>query len=260
MPKKTLHFPALVLFGIYAIYGFVLYPITEKVASDVVLSDTFLIYILEFLLPLTEWLGLAAAIGFVAYSIFQHGTRRSVPLFVLTAGAILFKSIAYFISYSVQRGSLQFGYHGRNTIASLLLANLVEALVLALMALVIHYESKRFKETERVKSQACKRLGQELPAESKRFFNFKKPLFHAALWGTVPYTAFRLFLFISSILPTYDFLDFYWIVIMLFTSVVIPAVSCFFCSLLCIKLTVWYVTRMEERQADEAADGTAQGE
>jgi hypothetical protein len=251
MPKKTLRFSALILFGIYVLYSFVLYPLQTRVGNDAVLNDTFLIYILEFLSPLTECLGLAAAIGFLAYSVYRYGTRNSAPLLCLSAGAILFKSAAYFISYSILKGSLQFGRDGKNTIISLLLTNLVEAVVLAVVVLLAHFETKRAKERLRTRELACKRLGKEPVPESKKILDFKSPFFRAVLFGSLPYVAFRIFLFVSSLLAPFYLIDFYWVIIFFFTSVLVPAVSCFFLSLLCIKLAEREYLRLENEEKEE---------
>lgn len=249
MPKKTLRFSALILFGIYVLYSFVLYPLQTRVGNDAVLNDTFLIYILEFLSPLTECLGLAAAIGFLAYSVYRYGTRSSAPLLYLSAGAILFKSAAYFISYSILKGSLQFGREGKNTIISLLLTNLVEAVVLAVVVLLAHFETKRAKERLRTRELACKRLGKEPVLESKKILDFKSPLFRAVCFGSIPYVAFRLFLFIY---PLFTPNIYYWIIIVsFFTAFLIPAVSCFFLSLLCIKLAEREYLCLENEEKEE---------
>ena len=257
MPKKTLHLPALMLFGIYAIYSFVLYPLNEKITYDVVLSDTALTYVLGYFLPLFEGLGLAAAFGFLTYSIYRYGTKNTIPFFVLNAFALLFKSATNFLSFSAGRGSLQFNTAGARFWRSLLVTNLFEAALIALTALLAHFGIRYLNEKNRKKQAACLRLKREFTPEGetypfKRFFNRKNPLLCAILGGALAYTAFRLFLYVSTMIMTYRSLTFYWIIIMLFTSVLLPAVSCYFLSILCLKLSERDRVRLEALAAAEA--------
>ena len=64
MPRSNLRFPAIFLFGIYAIYGCLLTPLMEYVVADTVLQNTILNDILDLFYNLFEALGIAAAFGF----------------------------------------------------------------------------------------------------------------------------------------------------------------------------------------------------
>ena len=257
MPKKTLHFPALMLFGIYALYSFVLYPLNEKITYDVVLSETALTYVLGYFLPLFEGLGLAASFGFLTYSIYRYGIRRTTPFFILNGIALLFKSATNFISFSAVSGSLQFNSAGFRFLESLLLTNLMECVLIALTAALAHFGIRHLEEKNRKKKSACLRLKKDFAPEGetypfKRPFNRKNPLLCAIMGGCLIYIAFRFFVYLATMISYHSSLEFYWIIIMLFTSVLLPAVSCYFLSLFCIKLSDRDRVRLEAIAAAEA--------
>ena len=265
MPKKTLHFPALMLFGIYALYSFVLYPLNEKITYDVVLSETALTYVLGYFLPLFEGLGLAASFGFLTYSIYRYGIRRTTPFFILNGIALLFKSATNFISFSAVSGSLQFNSAGFRFLESLLLTNLMECVLIALTAALAHFGIRHLEEKNRKKKSACLRLKKDFAPEGetypfKRPFNRKNPLLCAIMGGCLTYIAFRFFVYLATMISYHSSLEFYWIIIMLFTSVLLPAVSCYFLSLFCIKLSDRDRVRLEAIAAAEAEAEAAEAE
>lgn len=266
MPKKTLQFPALVLFGIFAIYGFMLYPLLVKVSNDMVLSGTPLYEIVNILYHLIQWLGVGAAFGFVIHSIYRFSTKKSISLFVLIGGAFLFKYVAYVISYSIMNGSLNVTSRAMDLYRSLLFTYLGDCLFVALAALLTHIWTTRLRQENRAKEASCKRLGlsfepvaSTLPFSLKRPFSRRNPLLRAAFWGTLAYAVLQALSFlVGEILyglsKSYYFADFFLSLYDFFTRILIPTALCYLITLICIKSAEWNRVRLETQQTEEETE------
>ena len=86
MELKNLRLPALVVFGIYAIYSCALAPLYQFLSVDIILSDTIWWDIVDFLFNLFEVLGIAACFGFLIHGIYHYTAKECRPLDVFLGG------------------------------------------------------------------------------------------------------------------------------------------------------------------------------
>lgn len=198
MQKRDLRIPALVLFGIYAIYSCVLIPLYQFIASDITLYLTLWWDVVDFFLNLFEVLGIAAAFGFLIYGVYRHSVKNCRPLFFLTGGALLFKYLASFIAISIAGGSIDLTYD----FASYLVSFLMEAAELAFAVLLAHLLTSTLAAEEKKRKKAARLLGKEISAQE--LIPFRRPLSRTnalqrtAFWSVLLMTAFRLIAYIIS--------------------------------------------------------------
>ena len=193
MERKALRLSALVIFGIYAIYGCVLAPLYQFLSTDIILSDTIWWDIVDFFFNLFEILGIAASFGFLIHGIYQYGIKKCRPLYILIGGALLFKYVSSIVAVSIVGGSLDLTADFGSYAVSLLL----EIAELSLVIFLSHQWISLFQsENQRMKNAAAT-LGQEFTPRGE-FFPFCKPfngnnlLQKTALWGMIAVTALRL--------------------------------------------------------------------
>lgn len=258
MTKKHLRLPALILLGIYAIAELVLFPLAQKSGSDIVWLETFWIYILQFLDPLMDWIGLAVIFGFVVHGVYRYGIRGSIPLYITIACVMLARVIMTVISVSAfQLGSLSFTYKGYITYFPQILSQLFEYIFIPLVIVLAHFGIKRLRDINRAKANHCKRLKKDFTPEGEtipftKLFKAKNPLLVALLLGAASYAFSRTLLFIITTVSLGT--EGYLIPILYATSVLVPAVACYFVSRFCIKIAEWNHLRIEKLEFEEDED------
>ena len=193
MQRKVLRLPALVIFGIYAIYACILAPLYQFLAADIVLSDTVLLDIVDFFFNLFEILGISASFGFLIHGIYRCGAKKCRPLYLLLFGALFFKYIASIVAISIVQGSLDLTADFTSYIVSIV----IEIAELVFVALLAHRLITSLQnENQRLKNAAAT-LGQSFTPRGE-FFPFRKlfsrinPLQRTAFWGMIAVTALRL--------------------------------------------------------------------
>ena len=197
MKRNALRLPALVLFGIYAIYSMALIPLYQFLSADFVLSDTIFWDIVDFFLNLFEVLGIAAAIGFVLHSIYRYGAKKCYPIYILTGGALLFKYVASIIAISIVGGSLDL----TADFSSYLISILMELAELGFMVFLGHRLITGLAEKNRTLKNAADALGKPYTPAGQCFplqglFHRINPMQRSAFWGMICVAALRLISFI----------------------------------------------------------------
>lgn len=197
MPRSTLRFPALFLFGIYAVYGCLLTPVMEYVVADTVLQNTVLYDVLDLLYNLFEALGVAAAFGFIIHGVYRFGAKSLTKLYLLTSGALLFKYLSSLIAVSIVRGSLDL----TDDYTSIILSFLIEvAECVLVIVLANRWVGSLLAENKKVIA-AAQKLGKEPVALFESFpfcrlFSRTNALQRTAFWGILAMTVLRLCSFI----------------------------------------------------------------
>ena len=193
MDKKSLRFPALVLFGIYAVYGAVLIPFYQIISADLVLMDTLWWDLVDFACQLFEILGIGAAIGFLVQGIYRHTYKKCVPLYLLLGGALLFKYVASIVAVSVVMGYLDL----TADFISLLVSFLIEAAELVLTAWLGHKLITTLCEKNRIRQNAARALDQAFISEGeflpfRRLFSRVNALQRTVFWSMIAVLLLRL--------------------------------------------------------------------
>ena len=193
MELRKLRLPALVVFGIYAIYSCALAPLYRFLSTDIILSDTVWWDVVDFLFNLFEVLGVAACFGFLIHGIYRYGTKKCRPLYILIGGALLFKYIASIIAISIVGGSLDLTADFTSYIVSFVI-EVAELLLVILLSqrriTVLQNENQRMKAAAATLEQDFTPRGEFFPL--RKLFCRNNPLQMTALFGMVAVTALRL--------------------------------------------------------------------
>ena len=193
MELKNLRLPALVVFGIYAIYSCALAPLYQFLSVDIILSDTIWWDIVDFLFNLFEVLGIAACFGFLIHGIYHYTAKKCRPLYILLGGALLFKYAASIIAISIVGGSLDLTADFTSYIVSFV----IEIAELILVIFLSHRWITVLQDANQRMQAASSTLGQDF-APRGEFFPLRKlfcranPLQQTAFWGMIVVTALRL--------------------------------------------------------------------
>ena len=244
MERNALRLPALILFGIYAVYSLALIPVYQIIASDLILSDTLWWDLVDFASKLFEVLGIGAAVGFLVHGIYRYTFKGCLPLYYLIAGALLFKYVTSIISISVVMGYLDL----TSDFSSYLIAFLIEAAEIALVTLIGHKLITVLRRQNATREKAALALGEDFTPQGE-FYPFRRPfsrvnaLQRTAFWGMVIVLAFRLIAdLISDITFGFMYYGFsakdipvtllYWVIL-----IVIPCFLAYLLALGCIILS-----------------------
>ena len=243
MERNKLRLPALVLFGIYAVYSLALIPVYQIIASDLVLSDTLWWDLVDFGTRLFEVLGIGAAVGFLVHGIYRYTVKGCLHLYYLIAGALLFKYAASIISISVVMGYLDL----TSDFSTYIIAYLIEAAEIALISLIGHKLITVLCRQNAIREKAALALGEDFAPEGE-FYPFRRPfsrtnaLQRTAFWGMVIVLGFRLiadlinditfgFMYYGFSVKDIPVTILYWIIL-----IVIPCFLAYLLSLGCIIL------------------------
>ncbi|MBQ8356255.1 MAG: hypothetical protein IJX39_00440 [Clostridia bacterium] len=197
MKRTDLRLPALVIFGIYAVYSCALIPLYQYLSADLVLSDTLWWDIVDFFLNLFEVLGVAASFGFLIHSIYHYGAKKCRGLYILIGGALIFKYVASIIAISIVGGSLDLTADFSSYVVSLLM----EVTELTLVILLAHKWISAHIAQNRALKNAAETLGQEFIPRGetlpfRKLFSRTNPLQRPAFWGMIAVTVLRLISFV----------------------------------------------------------------
>ena len=193
MKRNALRLPALVVFGIYAIYGCLLAPLYQFLCTDVAWSSTIWLDIVDFFFNLFEVLGISASFGFLIHGIYRYTAAKCRPLYIMIGGALLFKYICATVAVSIVNGSLDL----TADFTSFALSIVIELAELVFVVLLAHkLISTLQNENLKLKSAAAV-LGKEYTPRGEFFpfsnlFNRTNPLQRSAFWGMIAVTALRL--------------------------------------------------------------------
>lgn len=243
MPRSALRFPAIFLFGIYAVYGCLLTPLMEYVVSDTVLQNTILYDFLDLLYNLFEALGIASAFGFLIYGVYAFGTKALTKLYLLTGGALLFKYLSSLIALSIMRGSLDL----TDDYTSIIVAFFIELAECALVIFLAHRWCGNLLEHNKKADAAAEKLGTESTAVAPfpfcRLFSRSNALQRTAFWGVLAMTALRLLSFIIGDISysiffsiSYTFIDVMILLLYAIILILIPSFLGYLLALGCMRL------------------------
>ena len=193
MERKALRLSALVVFGIYAVYGCILAPLYQFLSTDIVLTATIWLDVVDLFFNLFEILGIAASFGFLIHGIYHYGIKKCRPLYILLGGALLFKYLSSIIAISIVRGSLDL----TADFTSYLVSILIEIAELVLVIFLSHQWITSLQSENQRLQNASATLGQDFTPRGEFFplrglFRRNNPLQCAALWGMIAVTALRL--------------------------------------------------------------------
>jgi len=238
--KPSLLWPAIVLFGIYAVYGALLVPLNQYIGTDGVLQDSLLYDFTDAALHWIEILGLALCFGFLIDGVHRFCVGACRALFCLISGALFFKYISAYAFLMIWRivPAVDLG-----ELASMGLGWLVEASECAVVLLLAALRIPRAAALQKARQKAAKKLGEpdETPSLLLPFkcpFDRNNALQTTTLLAMVLLAAIRLVLFIIDDLAaimiglTYTFADvpvtlLYWLLLIL-----LPAAGGYFLILL----------------------------
>ena len=227
MKNSTVRLGALMIFGIYAIYGCVLIPVMEYVASDWALLTTVLYDILDLLLNIAEVLGAGATFGLLAHAVYTHGAPACLPFYCIAGGGIVFKYFSSLIAVSIVRGSLDLTGDFASLIVSMLI-ELAECAITVFLAHILtqqlHAENKRMENAARTLHQTVDTRARTFPF--KGLFSKTNVLQLTTFWSMILLTAVRLISFIIADVSYAGFykLDemptvlLYWLILILIPS------------------------------------------
>ena len=241
MNKKNLIFPAIVVYAIYALYGCVLAPLYQYLISDIVLSDTLWLDLVDLLYQYAEILGSAALLGFLCFSIYRYGFRGARPMLILMGGALAFKYLSTVVAVSVVFGSIDLT--GELTVY--LFAFLLELAIAAFAVFLTHHDVRPAVMRYQEKEKAAHTLGKKLEENDgcypfKRLLDFKNPLQRTVFFSLLTVVAWRL---IAAIMNEFAYgvalkagdlpvILLYWALLIL-----LPGFLGYLLSLLCIRIS-----------------------
>lgn len=254
MERNALRLPALILFGIYAVYGAVLTPLYQIISADLVLSDMILWDIVDFAWQLFEILGIGAAIGFLVHGIYRYTFKKCLPLYYLIGGALLFKYVSSIASVAIVLGYLDL----TADFSGYLVSFLIEAGTLALVTLIGHKLITKLCERNEIRAGGAKALGEEFVPEGEfypfhRPFSRKNALQRTAFWGMIIVLTMR---WISTLISDITFGYMYYgfsaadIPVTLLYWLALIVVPCFFAYLLALGCIM-----LSERKKGDDTDG-----
>ena len=193
MEKRSLALPALWLFGIYALYGCVLAPVTHYILADIVLQNTVWFDILDLLSSHAEIYGAAVMYGILAGAVYRYGVKNCVSLYLLSGGALLFKYVCAAGAICVVDRAIDL----TGSLAEYLIAFLLECLLAALVVFLAHRLISPALARYRARREAAAVLGRDLgegdgclPFDG--FFRWRNPLQRTLFWGMIALAAMRL--------------------------------------------------------------------
>lgn len=236
MERKSLCLPAVVLFGIYAIYSLALIPIYQTISADLVLSNTIWWDVIDGMCRLFETLGIGAAIGFIVHGIYRYTFQKCLPLYTLIGGALLFKYVASIAACAFVMGYLDLTYDFSGYLVSLL----IEIVELTLTALIGHMLITKLCKRNEIRANGARVLGEDFIPEGEfypfhRPFSRKNALQRTAFWSMIIVLAFR---WISELISDIAFGYMYYgfsvadIPVTLFYWFILIIIPCFFAYLL----------------------------
>ncbi len=240
MNKKELRLPALVILGVFALYGCVLAPLYQYVIFDTVLMDTLLLDVVDLLFRYAEILGGAALLGFLSYALYRYGLSGARPMLLLAVGAVSFKFLSTVVSISIINGSV-------NLVGGLteyLLAFFLDLLLIGLCVLIAYRKilpavarhrecvaAAAVLDTPYIQGDGC------YPFE--KLFRYANPLQRTVFWSVLVmilwHSAAFFIDYFSYPAPIYAIdlivLGVYWVVLIL-----LPGFLGYLLSIACIRL------------------------
>ncbi len=190
MSKRDLRLPALLIFGIYALYSCAIMPLNNYIFSDWVLQTSLWADAIDVVAHLVETLGFAAIVGFTVHTVYRYGKAGYRPMLILFACALLFKYVAAVYLVGLAGGMFYFPEDLYAILISLgiEIAQLVFALLLGHR--LIGGAKEQNSRIERAKRHA-KSKHTEDAAEPVALYPFtrpfsrKNPLQRTVFWSTI---------------------------------------------------------------------------
>lgn len=186
MFKKALCYPLILVFAVIALYSCFLIPLTQHVASDIVLSSTLWLDFLDLASHHAEIVGGILLLELLIFAVYRYTLSGAKKLLAIAAGAILFKYVAAIIAHSVVFGSLDLTGGLSGYVVALALEFAIAALVLVLCTLTVTPAQKQFE----ARAAAAKTLNRTFDEQDPcypfaRPFGWKNPVLKATLLATL---------------------------------------------------------------------------
>lgn len=199
MKNSTLRLGALFVFGIYALYGCVLIPLMEYVASDWALLTTVLYDVLDVLLNVTEVLGAGATFGLLIHAVYSHTAKKALPFYLVAGGGILFKYVSSLLAVSIVRGSLDL----TGDFSSLIVSVLIELAECAITVFLAHVLTQALFAENKAMESAARTLHETIDTRTRTFpfqslFSRTNALQRTAFWNITLLTVVRWISFIIA--------------------------------------------------------------
>lgn len=196
MDKRSLLLSSLLLYGVFALYGCVLTPITHYILSDIVLQKTIWLDLLDLLSAHTEIYGAALLYGFLAGAVYRCGVENSVPLYILSGGALLFKYVSAVGAICVVDRAIDL----TGSLAEYLFAFFLECLLAVLVVFLAHRFISPALARYRARLDAAAVLGRDLDEGDgclpyDGFFRWHNPLQRTLFLGMIVLAAVRVVAF-----------------------------------------------------------------
>lgn len=199
MNKSHLRLGALVLFGIFALYGCVFAPLYQYLISDIVLQATLWLDLVDLLFQYTEFFGTAALFAFLVHAVYKNGVKGSSRMLILCGGAIAFKYLATVISISIINGSVNLVGGLTEYVFAFLLESALTFVAVYLAHRLVTPHTQRYAECR----HASIVLGKPLQEHDgcfpfRRLFDRTNPVQRTLFISLVIVTAWRLAAFVIS--------------------------------------------------------------
>lgn len=240
---RALRFPALIVFGIYALYSCVLVPLLQIIYANTVYRATIWYDIVDLLFNYFEIFGMATIFGFLIYAVAHRGVKACRSYYLLFGGALLFKYAAAIVAAWIVGGSIDLTYDYSGYLVALLL----EVTECVFAVLLTHALTTRYQDAATAQKRAARTLGVDAKATDPylpfhAWLSRINPVQRAAFWSMMLVLGIRWITYIVSDIAymlmgaIYTWADLpisilYWIVL-----IVIPCALGYLLSLLCMRL------------------------
>ncbi len=253
MNKKDLRLPAILMLGIYAVYGLVLTPLFQFLLTDIVLQGTLWLDLVDLLIHHAEIYASAVLFAFLVRSIYRYGIAASKPVFLLAGIALALKYLFAIIGFSVIFGSIDLTGSLTGYLFSFLLETTLAALTVLLSYRMILPQTEAYQARKNASLVLQRPFSENdpcLPLDG--LFSRRNPLQRVLFWSVLSVLIWRLAAYIISDLA-YG-LDFVAgdIPVMLLYWLILIILPCFFGYLIALRLV-----RIPPYQEKSAADAQA---
>lgn len=178
---------ALCMTLIYAIYCFVLVPLTISLSVNVMYSDTLLPTVLEIIYDAAELL--AMCIGYAAsiYAIYAFGVREAIPSMIIFCALTLFKYISNIVM-DMANGNLDFEVLFSEELWALILPVVLELIQYFVVVIIAKKVISAHKKIISNRNKSLVALGREVPQGdgiypfSNGIFDKKNPMVRMTFW------------------------------------------------------------------------------
>lgn len=167
LKKKLIILSAIWIFVFVTLYSCVIAPLFVFADNDILLMESALPIVLEWVYPIVDVISLALGYGFAAYAIYEFGFKGALPIIAVPAIGTLYKYAAnLIISYVMSKESMGIDY-----VYSIFYA-IMELIFLAVFVAIANKRISAHKEVTLIRAKGLKYLGQT--DDSKPVLPFEK--------------------------------------------------------------------------------------